>query len=161
MEYPQTRTESTLFQVGRNICAEKKARATSEDMVTYRHANINLVRYTSSQAGSTGLRMENHSGFAHFLSRFHPLRSTLCYSSLLAGLKANSGLSPHATSTVSDTCLVFIWIVFVWKEDFSSYWFSGSNQTFELLYLFQVKFQSALLFSKMMNSLWQRKRGYF
>lgn len=49
----------------------------------------------------------------------------------------------------------------MWKEDFSRYWFSGSNQTFDLLYTFQVKFQAVLPFSKMIDSLWQHKLGYF
>lgn len=158
MEYPQARTESPLFQVGRNVCLLKKQE--QPQRIWWPAGMLTLIwsGTTSSQAGSTGLRMGYCSGI---LSRFHSLCSTLCYGSLLAGLKANSGLSSSATGTVSDMCLVFVWIVFVWEEDFSRYWFTGSNQTFELLYPFQVKYQAVLPFSKMMNSLWQHKVGYF
>lgn len=79
MEYPQARTEYPLFQVGRNVYAIKKQEQPQRLRWPTGMLTLICTGTTSSQAGSTALRMGYCSRFAHFFSRFHPLCLTLLW----------------------------------------------------------------------------------
>lgn len=161
MEYPQARTESPSFQVGRNVCATKKPE--QPQRTWWPTCNLPWIQWrtTSSPAGSTGLSMEYCSGFACFLSRLHPLGSVLCYDSLPAGLKANPALVPscHWYSVRYVSCIYLDCACL--KRGFLNIGSVAPIKYLTCCTPFQVKFQAVLSFSKMMNSLWQQKLGCF
>lgn len=164
MEYPQARTESPSFQVGRNICATKKPE--QPQRTWWPTGKLPWIWWgtASSQAGSTGLSMGYCSGFAYFLSRCHPLCSVLCYVSLPAGLKVNPALVPtcHWHSVRYMSCIYLDCACL--ERGFLKLIQVGSvapTKHLTCCTLFQVKFQAVLSFSKTMNSLWQQKLGCF